>query len=255
MKKTTPKKKQEKDKVKSFLEEVVKGIGGEGSEKLVELLYKKQNVNEFLIAKKLVLTINQTRNILYKLADEGLVTFIRKKDKKKGGWYTYFWTIKTKKSLQNLKEGLDTKKEELNAQLKAREGERRFYCKNCDLEYTEEDAMNIDYACSECGEVLEIRETEKITIGIKEEMKKIQSILEKIKIEIELIEQQEQKTQQRKISQEIKIKEEERREKRRLREKEKAKINKKLGIKKINPRKKKKEKPKKVSKISKKKKK
>ena len=50
---------------------------------IVDLLYGKANVNEFLIAKKLNVTINQARNILYKLGDEGLVSFIRKKDKKK----------------------------------------------------------------------------------------------------------------------------------------------------------------------------
>ncbi len=68
-----------------ILKKIVPQFAGQGSEKLVDLLFKKQNVNEFLIAKKLNLTINQTRNMLYKLADEGLVEFIRKKDKKKGG--------------------------------------------------------------------------------------------------------------------------------------------------------------------------
>src|SRR3989344_9411946 len=167
-KKPTRKKVQEKDNVRNFLEQIVISLAGENAGKLVELLYQKQNVNEFLIAKKLNLTINQTRNILYKLADDGLVTFIRKKDVKKGGWYTYFWTIKTKRGLIKLKEGLQQKYDELHQQVKTRETERHFYCKNCDIEYNEEDAMLLDYTCSECGEVLEIREVEKMTSVIKE---------------------------------------------------------------------------------------
>ncbi|MEI6850177.1 MAG: hypothetical protein WCK29_03995, partial [archaeon] len=72
----------------SILREVVSTIAGERAKTIIDLLIDKKNVNEFLIAKKMKLTINQTRNILYKLGDEGLVSFIRKKDAKKGGWYT-----------------------------------------------------------------------------------------------------------------------------------------------------------------------
>jgi len=86
-----------------LLKDVVSHIAGPNSVDIVDLLYGKENVNEFLIAKKLDVTINQARNVLYKLAEEGLVSFIRKKDKKNGGWYTYFWTLNAKKSLLNLR--------------------------------------------------------------------------------------------------------------------------------------------------------
>ena len=65
-------------------------IAPQGGNRTVEILHKKRNVNEFLISKKLDLTINQTRNILYKLLDAGLVKFIRKKDKKKG-WLVHLF--------------------------------------------------------------------------------------------------------------------------------------------------------------------
>ena len=67
-----------------LLKDIVSSIVGQSPAKIVDLLYGKKNVNEFLIAKKLKLTINQTRNILYKLADEGLVGLVRKKASKKG---------------------------------------------------------------------------------------------------------------------------------------------------------------------------
>ena len=75
-----------------FLKDVVSIIVGKYAEPIVDLLNSKKHVNEFIIAKKLDITINQTKNILYKLSDHGLVSSIRKKDKKKG-WYTYFWKI------------------------------------------------------------------------------------------------------------------------------------------------------------------
>ena len=89
-----------------LLKEIVGSTAGEKAKGIVDLLYGKKNVNEFLITKKLKLLINQTRHILYKLADEGLVSFIRKKDSKKGGWYTYYWTLHIGKGLSKYKENL-----------------------------------------------------------------------------------------------------------------------------------------------------
>ena len=90
--------------LKKLLKKILKELAGTEAEKIVEILYGKKNVNEFIIAKKLNLTINQTRNILYKLGDEGLVSFVRKKDNKKGGWYIYFWTLETEKGLEKYKD-------------------------------------------------------------------------------------------------------------------------------------------------------
>ena len=42
----------------NFLKQVVEDVAGEESSKIVDLLSKKNNVNEFNIAKKLGLTIN-----------------------------------------------------------------------------------------------------------------------------------------------------------------------------------------------------
>jgi len=72
--------------LKDLLKEVVAIVAGKQAEEIADILDSKKHVNEFLIAKKLGITINQTRNILYKLSDFGLVSFIRKKDKRKG-WY------------------------------------------------------------------------------------------------------------------------------------------------------------------------
>src|SRR3989344_2201535 len=91
------------DILKKLLKKIIREFVTTDPDKLVEILFKKKNVNEFNIAKKLQLTINQTRNILYKLGDDGLVSFIRKKDNKKGGWYTYFWTLETEKGLDKYK--------------------------------------------------------------------------------------------------------------------------------------------------------
>jgi len=109
------------DKIIELIKESVSGIIGKNGEPIVDILYKKKNVNEFLISKKLNLTINQTRNLLYKLSDKGLIYFIRKKDSKKGGWYTYFWTLDTKKCLELLHNQIFTQLNKFSGELEKKE--------------------------------------------------------------------------------------------------------------------------------------
>ncbi len=51
-----------------FLKRIVEEVAGESAGEIVDFLSNKSNINEFIIAKKLKLTINQTRNLLYKLS-------------------------------------------------------------------------------------------------------------------------------------------------------------------------------------------
>ena len=68
-----------------FLKEVILYVAGKPAESIADVLSTKTYINEFLIAKKIGLVINQTRNILYKLSDSGLVSSIRKKIRKRDG--------------------------------------------------------------------------------------------------------------------------------------------------------------------------
>ena len=129
-----------------FLKEVVVILVGKQAEPIADLLDSQKHVNEFLIAKKLGLTINQTRNILYKIADYGLVSSIRKKDKRKG-WYTYFWKIENLKSLEFLRDMLSKKIENINNQIKSRETKMFYVCPECHVEYNEENALLHDFTC------------------------------------------------------------------------------------------------------------
>lgn len=228
---------------KKILKKVVPQFAGHGTEKLIDLLHEKQNVNEFLIAKKMGMTINQTRNMLYKLADVGLIEFIRKKDKKKGGWYTYFWTLKTKRVLQKYHEDLQKEIDNLRKELEKRKNERFYYSPSIDVEYTEEEAILNDFTCPETGEVLEIREPTQLINKLKSEISKIETNLVQVNKELVEIEKKEQKSTGRKLKAEQKKKDLERKKKREERKKEKNKLIKKTKkkiVKKKNSAKKKK---------------
>jgi len=165
-----------------LLKEIIVLIAGKQAEKLVDILDTKKYVNEFIIAKKLDLTINQTRNILYKISDYGLVSFIRKKDKRKG-WYTYFWKIEILKCLEFLKSNLLKKIDQLNHQIKSRATKEFYVCERCHIEFTEENALIHDFTCQECGNILSRKDN---TGAIKEYNKE----LDKLRKDLELIEEE-----------------------------------------------------------------
>lgn len=168
--------------------ETIGPIAGKNSRNVLECLFGKKDVNEFLIAKKTEMTINQIRNILYKLSDEGLVSFIRKKDKKKG-WYTYFWTFDCEKSFILLKRVIEKEIEQLENQLKSRETKQFYSCKICHIEVTEENALLHEYTCSECGEIYEAHDNQGQIKQLKNAIDKMNKKLNEINNEINIIEE------------------------------------------------------------------
>ena len=64
--------------VDDFISEMV----GKDVLELVQYLKKRENVSEFKLAEHFNLTVNQIRNMLYRLYAHSLVDFTRKKDKK-----------------------------------------------------------------------------------------------------------------------------------------------------------------------------
>src|SRR3972149_9768456 len=120
--------------LKNLLKEVVSLVAGKQAEDIINILDTQKYINEFVIAKKLNLTINQARNLLYKLSDHGMVSSTRKKDKRKG-WYTYFWKLEILKILEFLRETFVKKIEQIKHQIESREMKRFYICERCNVEY------------------------------------------------------------------------------------------------------------------------
>ncbi|MBU2616847.1 MAG: hypothetical protein KKB79_02595 [Nanoarchaeota archaeon] len=171
--------------LKKFLKEVVVIIVGKQAEDIVDLLDTKKYVNEFIISKKLDLTINQTRNILYKISDQGLVSSIRKKDKKKG-WYTYFWKIEALKSLEFLKADLIKKINMMDSQINSRETKRFYICDGCHIEMSEENSLLYNFTCSECGSVFTLKDNTKTLKEMKKVVERLKGDLDLVENEIEI---------------------------------------------------------------------
>ena len=178
-----------------LLKELVIKSAGKDAEQIVDIIAGGKPVNEFKIAEKLKLTINQVRNILYKLSANNIVFSIRKKDSKKG-WYIYSWSIDAQKALHHF---ADLKKKELKnheALLHSRQTRGFYVCPNGCIETSEENALLHSFKCSECGQLLQPESFEnekkelyeKIVLArkellfIEEELGKIEAVKEKKEI-------------------------------------------------------------------------
>lgn len=176
----------------ALLNEIISSVIGRQATEVVNILVGKKNVNEFLIAKKLKLTINQTRNILYKLSDANLVSFTRKKDRKKG-WYTYFWTLNTEKALELLESNVNREIENLKGQVKSRENKRYYICNTCKVELNEETALLHNFTCGECGQVYELQTDKKVLSELMSRIRKLETSLSSIMEELRKVREKEAK--------------------------------------------------------------
>ncbi len=161
-----------------IIEETISEVSGEDTLKLVRVLKNKKNVSEFKLAEDIDKEVNETRNMLYRLYYLNLVSFIRRKDKKKG-WYIYYWTFNPK-IIKHLV--FDLKKKKLDRLKERFDRERNnqfFICTNKCIRLDFEQAVDFEYKCPECGALMfedynidKIKKLEKEIKELEKELKK-----------------------------------------------------------------------------------
>jgi transcription factor E len=234
------------ESLRNFVKESVSIIVGKQAELIVDFLDGSKYINEFLIAKKLDITINQTRNILYKLSDQGIVSSIRKKDKRKG-WYTYFWKMEIIKALEFLKDYIQKRNEQIKHQIESRELKRFYICERCNIEFNEENALLHEFTCNECGSVFVLKDNTKVLRELKKNYAKYSNDLKEIDGELDLEKEKLEKKKTKEVQKEEKEKKKKREEKKVATQKAKKEAEK------TSPKKVKKTSAEKVKKISSKK--
>lgn len=156
----------------SKVNETIKEAIGEDSIKVVEFLKDKKNISDFKIAEKTETDIHEIRNILYRLYNQNLVTYYRKKDRQKG-WYISYWTF-NKKRVKDLMSILKKQKyEKFNERLREEElNKNNFYlCPNACVRVNFDRATDFEFRCPECGNILNHQSNEKTIEFLKSEIK------------------------------------------------------------------------------------
>ncbi len=154
------------------VDDVVREVAGEDVVPLVNLIKKRKNISEFKIAEMMNVNVNVVRNMLYRLYNNSLVSFVRKKDKKKG-WYIYYWTF-IEKRVGILLEDLKKKKiDKLQERLEREKSNFFFSCQNGCIRLDFEKAMDYGFKCPECGSLMQQEDNVKKIKDLESEIEKL----------------------------------------------------------------------------------
>lgn len=160
------------------IDDLIINLLGEEVLPLVNQLKNKVNVSEFKLADALNITVNQVRNMLYRMHQHNLVTFIRKKDKKKG-WYIYYWTMNEAYLREALLNYMNRKLEDFKQKLDKEMIGNYFMCPNKCSRVALEQAMEQEFHCQECGELMQQQDNSRTIENLKN---RITELVEEIKL-------------------------------------------------------------------------
>lgn len=158
------------------IHETVEEVAGEDAVKIIEYLKNRKNISEFIIADKTKLDMQTTRSILYKLNGCNIASYIRKKDRKKG-WYISYWTFNRNRVKDLIKRLKKDKLDRLKEQLKREESNKgNFYiCSKACARLGFDQAVDFEFKCPECGALMNLQENSKTISNIKERIKELSS--------------------------------------------------------------------------------
>jgi len=158
----------------------IQKIGEEGLALIRILLKGRKYVSEFVLAEHSGIYVNTVRSLLYKLYEDKVVSYTRKREKSRG-WYIYSWMIHPNRLFEILtkKKRLEIKK--LKSKLEAPAKEQRFYCKKCDVKLLFSAAIEYNFSCPNCYEPMKVFSEKKINIQNKKLINQLEMEINKLK--------------------------------------------------------------------------
>lgn len=199
----------------NIVEEFVSEIGGKDAVKILNLLKEQNNISEFTLAEDIKMSINQVRNLLYKLNAHNLVYSNRKKDREKG-WYIYYWTFNFNHARDLLKHRKEQEVINLKEELRKQSEHKYFVCPNDGIRVELEDALEENYKCTECGSILKQEDSTKKINEIENKLHRLNTELEELNKPI-------------KIAPREAVEEEEKKKRRKIKKVKKKKVKRKLA--------------------------
>jgi len=157
---------------KKLIEEVVKELVGEEALPIVFYLKGKKRISEFIVAEELDLEIHKTRNILYRLYEHNIVQFLRKKDKIKG-WYICYWDLNERVIPELAVKITRNKFEKIQERLEREKNNTFYMCKNACARMTFDNAIEYNFKCPECGEIMNEQDNKRTIEFLTERLKEL----------------------------------------------------------------------------------
>lgn len=156
------------------MEETVEKTTGKGLIPLVHALKNKKDVSEFTLASALKKDINETRNLLYQLYNQNLVSSTRKKDKHKG-WYVYYWTLNANRMKYLAEKSKEVMLNRLQQRLEREKSTDFFVCGSGCIRLDFERATDLKFKCPECGSIVHNQDNSITIKELENNIKKLSS--------------------------------------------------------------------------------
>lgn len=154
--------------------DVVRDVIGEDAVTITDYLYGKENISEFTVAEEVDYEIHKARYILYKMLENNLATFIRRKDRIKG-WYICYWTLDLERIQRKKNELLDEQIEELRGRLENERDNQFYMCSNTCVRFTFPEAAEQNYKCPECGELLDTQDNSRTVEFLQQRIEELEA--------------------------------------------------------------------------------
>ncbi|MDK2913103.1 MAG: transcription initiation factor subunit alpha [Thermococcaceae archaeon] len=154
--------------------ELARDIGGDEAIEVIKVLEKKPDITDDEIAEETGIRVNTVRKILYALYDEGLADFKRIRDKETG-WYYYYWRLETKKLPEILRAKKMAELKKLKEMLEEETSEIYYWCgKEGHPKLTFDEAMEYEFQCPICGEMLMQYDNTEIVEELKKRIEELE---------------------------------------------------------------------------------
>ncbi|RLG18822.1 hypothetical protein DRN75_00790 [Nanoarchaeota archaeon] len=166
-----------------IVKERLKELGGDQVIEVCKIILSKRlkKANEFEIAEKMKLKVNKVRAILYKLHAKKVVTYTRKRDKRKG-WYIYIWSLKPRDIVKFAMNETYNEIRAIEREIREyKEGKEFYICEDCGVRVRLIEAMKQMFTCNYCGEPLKKEDTESKIKQAEARIRNLESQLYKLK--------------------------------------------------------------------------
>ena len=187
--------------IKDFLTNKI----GEDGLILIEILFKaKKYVSEFTLAERSAIYVNTVRSLMYKLYENKIVNYNRKREKTRG-WYIYSWKFNPEKLVSHIIKTLENKKDNHEDNLSGQSKDEYFYCKDCNVKLPFAEAMEYNFSCPNCFQQMKVTSPVKENKAIKRHINDIEDTinkLERLKDRLDWMEEQRREKERKRLEKE-----------------------------------------------------
>jgi transcription initiation factor TFIIE subunit alpha len=150
-------------------------VAGEHGATVAKALLGKELTDEDL-AKRVGISINLVRRILYDLYDNRVVSYRRIRDEE-SGWYMYYWKLDPERAIEHVKDNQRLLLQKLEERLERERNTMYFACSAGDPKVPYDVAVETDFKCPQCKGRLKPYDNTQVIVSLE---RRVQSLREQL---------------------------------------------------------------------------